>query len=281
MAQDDGLLTDAQKRLSSEIIQASKAIWEQRSATLAAVAESPPLTNEQAAVLSDLQSLFDQRALSRIEDNTVLRSAETEAWDRCWEKLRALSPEDMAQAAGPLTFVQLFSQPKEFRGQLVKVTGTARWGYRVVSEEKRLGIDSYIVLGILPGKGTGSPIVTYCVDLPPGFPEIRGAGSSEKGSRLDEDVEVTGFFFKRWLHSSAGGMNLSPLILGRITRWEPHPDMVGGEEAARVSPWSVSLAVLRHGVAWHLYCSLGVSQQSLVTFGSGGDALTTHRTAFV
>ncbi len=244
VAQDEGLLTDAQKRLSMEIIQASKTIWEQRSAALSAVGESQPLTDEQAAQVSDLQRQFDQRALAQIEDNTPLRSADSEAWDRCWEKLQALSPAALSRAEGPLSFVQLFSQPAEYRGRLVRVTGTVRWGYRVDAQEQRFGTSGYIVLGILPGHGTSSPMVVYCVELPPGFPEIRRGESAERGSQLDEDVEVTGFFFKRWLHSSAGGANLSPLILGRITQWAPHPASLRNAPAARISAWTAAVAVM-------------------------------------
>ncbi len=125
LAQDDGQLTDAQKRMSVEIIERSKTAWPELLSALLAVGEATTLTDDQQRQLADLQQLLDQRAWSQIEDNTVLRSAETEAWYRCWEKLQAFSSQELAQADGPLTFVQLFSQPQELRGRLVKVTGTA------------------------------------------------------------------------------------------------------------------------------------------------------------
>ncbi len=248
VAQDDGLLTPQQKRRSVEVMEQLQTQWQEQSAALAHIGQHATVPPSQVAALQQLQMLLDQRAWAQIEDNAALRSVETDAWYRCWEKLASLSPEQLAQAQGPLSYVQLFSQPKEYRGQLVKIQGTARWGYGVRSREKKWGIDGYAVLGILPGSVTNSPLVVYCRELPAGFPAVESAGSSAQGVRLDEDVEVTGYFFKRWLHASGEGMSMSPLILGRITKWRPQVDAGRVTAEAPLPLWKIGVAVLSTAV---------------------------------
>ncbi|MFO7905783.1 MAG: hypothetical protein ACQESR_30010 [Planctomycetota bacterium] len=222
---DRNVLTDKQVRTRNAVIAASKDLWKARKEALKAIASDMPVAQEQAAALTDLQNILDRHAWARVEDNCVLRSAETAAWYRCWEQLQSVSLQQLNEAVGPLNFVQLYSQPKEFRGRLVKVRGTARWGYRVASRNARFGIEGYVVLGLLPSDGSNSPVVIYCRELPDGFPVIGPANQAGQGAMLDEDVEITGYYFKRWLHRCEGGMNLSPLILGKITDWQPRGDV--------------------------------------------------------
>ena len=59
---------------------------------------------------------------------------------------------------------------------------------------------------------------------------------------VDEDVEVTGYFFKRWAYGAQkGGMRLAPLILAKIPEWTP---------SQRLSKTNVpSPAILWSGIA--------------------------------
>ena len=43
-------------------------------------------------------------------------------------------------------------------------------------------------------------------------------------SDLDEDVEFTGFFFKRRAYRAMDGTRLTPVVLAKIPRWQPSPD---------------------------------------------------------
>ncbi|MFW6169287.1 MAG: hypothetical protein ACODAD_02275 [Planctomycetota bacterium] len=227
--------SDEQARTRNEVIAASKDLWNARKGALAAIASDIPVTQEQAAELTELQHILDRHAWARVKDNSVLRSAETAAWYRCWEQLQSLSPRQANEAVGPLNFVQLYSQPKELRGRLVKVRGTVRSGYRAVSRDARFGIEGYIVLGLLPSDGSNSPVVVYCRELPDGFPTIGPANQAGQGVMLDEDVEITGYYFKRWLHRCEGGMNLSPLILGQVTAWQPRREVAQRSRGDRLS----------------------------------------------
>ena len=62
-------------------------------------------TPDLSAALDSLQKTLDTRAWNAVEDNTVLRSADNEAWNRAWELLA--SPE-ATTVAEPVSFVQLF-----------------------------------------------------------------------------------------------------------------------------------------------------------------------------
>lgn len=158
--------------------------------------------------------------------------------------LQELTAQQVVNAKGPLNYVQLLSQPGELRGQLVRVKGTARWGYQVAAQDPQPGIDRYVVLGLLPTDGNNAPIVVYCLDLPDGFPRITSPDREGRGVRLDEDVEIVGYYFKRWSHRSARGMELSPLILGRITQWHPDRSVEERGPPARVATGTLLTALV-------------------------------------
>ena len=190
----------------------------------------------------------------------MLQAAETEAWYRCWDQLQSLTLQQYAQATGPLNFVQLFSQPNEYRGRLIRVRGTARSGYRKDARDPRFGVTGYIVLGLRPDDDSASPIAIYCTELPEGFPEIEEADELGRGTAIDEDVEITGYFFKRWLHRSKGGMNFAPLILGKVTQWQPSAATQQRGTRAPLAGWMIwgsvlVMALLATGIALWVYRS--------------------------
>jgi hypothetical protein len=53
--------------------------------------------------------------------------------------------------------------------------------------------------------------------------EARG----EKRPELNEDVEFTGFFFKRRAYRAKDGTRLIPVLLAKMPRWEPPPEKPG------------------------------------------------------
>ncbi len=213
-------LTETQKQASLAIIEATESLWGEQKTALETLADEELVGGEQDKILVQLQAILDQRAWAQVKDNTVLRSAETDAWYRCWDQFELTATRARIEAAPRATFVQLFAQPSEFRGRLVKVSGIVKSAYHVTSRTTRFGIDGYVVLGLLPRDHSGSPIVIYCTELPAGFPKIDAGDPSGSGVSLNEEVEITGYFFKRWLHRSLEGMTLSPLILGKVTDWK-------------------------------------------------------------
>jgi hypothetical protein len=235
-------LTEAQQQLGDEVLALLESHVQQQLSALAQLPHSEPLSEEQSQALAELQAVLDERAWRAVEDNTVLRSAEDEAWYRSWEILAAQSPDALRGADGPVSFVQLFSQPGVYRGRLVKVAGVARYGYRVASRQPRYGIAQYYVLWLRPSDGGDSPFAVYLLDLPAGFPSLAERAAGAAGTELHQPVEITGLFFKRWLYASRGGLDLAPLILGKITSW--HEPAAEGRQERSPAIGSGALAVL-------------------------------------
>ena len=179
--------------------------------------------SDEAQVLEKLQSLLHQNALAQIEDNTLLgRGVENAAWFRLLDTLNT-SPqtEIQSRSTGHVNFIQLFKQPQEYRGRLVTVRGRAKLAYFLQAPENVYGISGYYVFWINPAGGPNSPIVVYSLDLPKQFPAITGGNPLQDRTPLDENVEFTGYFFKRYAYRSEGGRNTAPLLLAKVPDWSP------------------------------------------------------------
>lgn len=229
-------LTDLQRQHCREIMEASRTAWQQQLTSLRALIEGNERLEQHATPLAGLQQLLDARAFAQVEDNTMFRTSDREAWTRLWEILLSTSPAEKAAAAEtPVSFVQLFSQPDAYRGKLVAVRGMARRGYRLPSREAAGNVSGYHVLWIWP-PGGDSPLVAYCHKLPDGFPQLSERTATRYGTQLNADVQVTGYFFKRWLYLSGEGLNLAPLLLGEVTDWQPPATSLTGKRDLWLSP---------------------------------------------
>ena len=104
-----------------------------------------------------------------------------------------------------IPYLQLFKQPDDYRCRVVSVKGTVKLAYRVAAEPNYLGVNEYVVYVIHPAAGPGSPIIVYALAAPAGFPAIANRDRDGKTTKLDEDVELTGVFFKRWAYQGQDG----------------------------------------------------------------------------
>ncbi len=170
--------------------------------------------------LGALQSQLDKLALKEIRDDSFWRPAERHAWFRWFEILRQRSPEQLQrESIGQVSFLSLFKQSDEYRGKLVSIRGTARLAYRVQAPPNIHGITGYVVFWIKPAGGPNSPIVVYALESPEGFPEIKDKDLDRTTTPLNEEVAVTGYFFKRWAYPGQNGLQTAPLILARSLTW--------------------------------------------------------------
>ncbi len=262
--QDQGQLTETQRRLCDDVLVALESHWQRHIAAVDGISEQVSGADEQAAALAELQQVLDERGWQAVEDNTVLRVAENDAWYRSWERLESSQAEGAEGEATPVSFLQLFSQPDAYRGRPVRIEGTARLGYHVVSRTGRFGIDSYDVLWIRPADGTDAPIAAYVRAVPAGFPPLAERVPHQDGTPLREEVTVTGLFFKRWLYGSRGGPNLAPLVLGEVTQWTPRTAATTEGQVEWAGGWTpVARAHGRSRYGAGL-CRLGVSPESPV-----------------
>jgi gluconate kinase len=237
VGQDSGRLTDAEKQSWLQVIETLKRDWQEGvQPALQAVGAGPSLDARRQTVIDDVQSTLDQVFLDAIRDNTVFRNAEKDAWFRMLEQLdqRDLSALQR-QSTGYVGFLQLYKQPDAYRGKLVTIAGTIRMGYYREAPPNLYDIKGYYVFWLRPA-GAKSPIVVYCLEIPDGFPDVAKLERDGERPQLDEEVEFTGFFFKRWAYRAQDDTRLAPLVLAKAPRWE-RPVDADDDANQPPSPW--------------------------------------------
>lgn len=198
--------------------------WKQEvQPALALAAIGKPLSTEQSASLEQTQQHLDTIALKQVRDNTHLaRYKEKNAWFRLFDRLNTTSQDQLTKhSSGHVGFLQLFRQPKQYRGKLVTIRGTARLAYHVQAPPNIYGIKGYYVFWVVPHGMTDQLINVYSLETPPGFPEIKDKDLDKEKTKLIEDVEFTGYFFKNYSYRTETGSNLAPLVLAKVPSWEP------------------------------------------------------------
>lgn len=166
--------------------------------------------------------------LRTIRNDAPFRAAEQDVW---FAMLRKLDETDESlleeSSSGRVTYAQLIRQPNAYCGDLVTIGGTVRRVSRlkaprarifgkVEDEDANKGADiiSYYRLWIQP-PGRGTSLVVYCLYLPASFPI---------GMEVDEAIDVTGLYFKRWAYQAQGGLRTAPLLLARTVHWFPRAE---------------------------------------------------------
>lgn len=181
-----------------------------------------PAPREDPALLDRLQQHLDDVVAGTIRDNTMARAAEKAAWFRWLVRLRDTPPDDLrAQSLGPTGYLPLFKQARDYRGKVVTVRGVVHLAYHVAAPPNRTGISGYYLFWLRPAGGPNSPIVVYSLETPPGFPPIKDKYVDGEMTTLNEEVEFTGYFFKRWAYQTAQDIQVAPLVLARGPRWQP------------------------------------------------------------
>ena len=273
MARDTGELSDESKRVWLSVLDKMREDWNaQVKPTMILIGTGDGLDVEGAKTVARLTLMLDQIMLNLVRDNSVWRAVERDALFRMFERLQRSSVEQLkADSIGVKGFLQLYEQPKVYRGKLVTVRGIARMAYHERARKNPLGIEGYYVFWIKPNGGPDSPIVIYALELPPGFPEVKDRDVDRGTTVLDEEVEFTGFFFKRWAYRARDGINTAPLVIARAPVWN-------GEEVRAGQDMPSYLNVL---ITVLLAAVLGVAIAVAVYFQSRATGtVETHRATF-
>lgn len=169
---------------------------------------------EESPSLGGLELGANARALAAVQDDTVFRESDSEAWFGLFETLRSASPQSLL-ASHPTTvgFNELFAQPESFRGRLVRFKGSIRRLEWVAAPTNSSNIDGYWQAWLRPHDGPPSPIVVYFLE-PPVESSIR-AGEQKADTTIDLPVEVLGYFFKRWAYRATDAIRTAPLVVAR------------------------------------------------------------------
>ncbi len=182
-----------------------------------------------ASVLGDLQ--MDAGLFDELNPRPELTAEDRECFYQLLAAVGRTGPRQLLRQAPQKCPVEpLFNDPKNQRGKLVKLTGTARQAVRRIVDDAdiqaRFGIDHYYEIEIFTEDSQGNPL-TFCVrELPKGFPT---------GGKIQEPVRIAGIFLKKWSYrvqtadegqageQAARRRQLAPLIIGPGPIWLKPP----------------------------------------------------------
>ena len=154
-------------------------------------------------------------SLAQVRDDTVFRGAEEEAWFQIWMTLRSADTRSLARSSvRRVSFTELFGQPRSYRGRLVRFRGTLHRLEKLTAPANDYNIKDYWQGWLEPEGGPVSPIVVYFLRLPEGMPH---------GMKISEQVDVVGYFFKRWAYAATDTVRIAPLVLALEPIWKPRP----------------------------------------------------------
>lgn len=196
--------------------------WNLQKDALIIAAEGRPLIQADRQALDELQASCDRVMLAAVEDNTLAnRYQEHDAWFRTLDKLRTSSLESLGEKSlGLVSFLQLYKQPKHYRGQLVTVRGSVRMAYHVRAPRNDYKIDGYYVFWIKPDAGPNTPLMVYSLDTPAGFPEVKDKDVDRTTTELHEEVEFTGYFFKNCVYRAKDATRVTPMLMAKVPSWD-------------------------------------------------------------
>ncbi len=177
--------------------------------------------------------------LREVRDDTVFRSVEADAFYHLLGILKETDEKTLEAAAAPVTFTQLFTQPKEYRGELVTVEGTLRRNESLPALQNKYGIEKYSKLVIQPND-RAEPLLIYCLEPPENMP---------LGDKLNQSLKATGFFYKRQAGMSGDGIRTWPLVLAKTVMVTAPPAVAAAKEPEPISPLVAVAASVCIGLA--------------------------------
>lgn len=178
--------------------------------------DDPPTPDAQTSVGLVAESNYlpgiSVQLLSSIEDNTVMRAKENEAWLTMLSILKQRTQDELVSlSTAHVGFSQLYRQTDTYRGKLVTVEGFVRRLEEIQPRENDAGIDQLFRWIVQPNGGANSPLVIYSLEKPTAF---------TVGDDLSNYCQFTGFYFKNWAYGAGDGTRIAPLLLAKTATWE-------------------------------------------------------------
>ena len=150
------------------------------------------------AEVQQLKPLLNQVAETLIQDKTPIeRGREAYAWFAAWSQVfdQPMAQDDAVTA----TVTQLISQPDAWRGENIRINGTALRVERVSASYNALGIESYYVVWIKPDHPSIYPFCVYTLVAP----ESLMGEPNETMREVNQAVTTTARFFKNRLFNAS------------------------------------------------------------------------------
>lgn len=154
-------------------------------------------------------------ALEGIADDWFgMTRAEQPALGRLARHLASLDAVQINQLADrEATFEGLMGNPDYYRGRVVSLRGRLRRCTRGRIGAGDLASDVWEAWIVAPDS-RNTPYLVYVLELPAGMPT---------GESLDELVQFSGVFVRRFAYASVGGEAISPLLMARTIEQAPAP----------------------------------------------------------
>lgn len=157
--------------------------------------------------------------LATVRDDRPFHPDEHHAWFHLLGILGQTDQKTLEEhSTGGVTFVQLDRQSKLYRGELVSFRGEVRRATETKASKNEYGVDKFFRLWILMADNRRDPITVDVLELPHGFP---------LGDEIQEQVEVTGFFFKRRAYLGRDDIFTTPSLLARTVGWHKRSEPAG------------------------------------------------------
>lgn len=180
-----------------------------------AIQSRTPADHADESPAADLLPGITAELLATIEDNSLMRVAENEAWQMILGTLKTTTQAELeSRSLGYVSFAQLFRQTDSYRGQVVTVRGTVRRGERVVPRSNDNGIDELFRWIVEPAGPSNAPIFVYTLENP---------GNIQLGDDLREEAKFAAICFKRLAYAAGDGTRIAPVLLAKTVTWIPRP----------------------------------------------------------
>jgi hypothetical protein len=131
-----------------------------------------------------------------------------------------------------------------FRGRPVRFKGTLRRLEQLRAPANDYDLEHYWQGWLEPAVGPPSPIVVQFLRLPPGMPV---------GLKINEPVDIAGYFFKRYAYKATDTIRRAPLVMAIEPVWTPRPPVEpGGTSLGTVAVVSMATIVAATALAMFL-----------------------------
>lgn len=191
------------------------------------------------------------RLLATVRDDMLLIPSESDAFYHLCAVLRDADAAELQEAClGRKGFVQLYEQPKEYRGRLVTIRGEVRHAEQFEANPNSYGVETLWKITLRPAGGPNLPIIVYALEMPLGFPE---------GADIHEEAAFTGFSYKRAAYqakgeTTGGETRTAPVVIAKIGHWNPPPEKKGPSATVwAVVTAVIGAAILAAGLAMFVY----------------------------
>lgn len=148
----------------------------------------------------------------------------------------------------PIGYSQLYRQPAQYRGELVKIEGLALAVFPKTAPKNDFGVDRYYEIWVLAADKKNVYWLNV-TELPEGFP-VSPVDEADPTNyeRISENISAVALFFRVGVYSGQEGYEKAPVLAARTFTWvkEPPPaeSPLGGGPTLAYLPYIVGGTLL-------------------------------------